>query len=247
MSKRKQLEENYSLYNYSFYQFMNSPYKFEKFCCICFRDENNVFFKDIKTEELSKDNNNENKYSYWKNDLFSQIQNEEISSIRKYIFKKQNCKHFYHKSCKNIFENFKCQFCEYGFTIENAYNFCIMDRNDFGKVIAFYTKKRIIYEIKYGKQLLDSVYDSIDKSWTRISSDKREKIKEIHSLELKFKKEKLKKEDCEIPLNDSLSIWEENFNKLLDKKNKNKNRQKYEIEEEDDYIVKTPQRKKKKK
>ena len=122
-----------------------------------------------------------------------------------------------------------------------------MDRDDFGKVIAFYTMKRKIYGIKYGKQLLDSVYDSIDKSWTRISSDKREKIKEIHSLELKFKKEKLKKEDCEIPLNDSLSIWEENFNKLLDKKNKNKNRQKYEIEEEDDYIVKTPQRKKKKK
>ena len=124
---------------------------------------------------------------------------------------------------------------QYGFTIENAYNFCLMDRDDFGKVIAFYTMKRKIYGIKYGKQLLDSVYDSIYQSWTNISLEKREKIKEIHSLELKFKEEKLKKEDFEIPLNDSLSIWEEKFNKLLDKKNKNKNRQKYEIEEEDDY------------
>ena len=213
-----------------FYKFMNDSYKFEKICCVCLTDENNVYFEDTTIE---KDYNNN--YSDWKTNLFSQIEKEEISSIKEYISRRKECKHFYHKSCKPP----SCLFCKYGFSIENAYNFCLMSESDFKQIIYHYIKKSQIKSINYKNELLDAVYNSINYS-NDISYTKKEKIKEKQLLESKFKESKFKNEDFEIPLNDSLSEWNNKYNELLETKERKKNRAKKEIKESDYYRDDSP-------
>ena len=215
-----------------FYQFMNDSYKFEKICCVCLTDENNVYFEDTNIEKDYSNN-----YSDWKTELFSQIEKEGRSTIKSYIFTSEECKHFYHKSCKPLV----CQFCKYGFSIENAYNFCLMSESDFKQIIYHYIRnsKINIKSIEYKKDLLNAVYNSIYNS-NDISYNKKEKIKEKQLLESKFKESKFKDEDFEIPFDDSLSDWNNKYNKLLEAKERKKNRPKKEIEESDYYNDDSP-------
>ena len=92
------ISQNFS----KFYEFMNAPYKFERICCLCLRDDNNVSFEKSKIEEEYNKSNNKNDYSYWKKDLFNKIENGELSTIKEY------------KTCKAL-KFYKCQFCENGF------------------------------------------------------------------------------------------------------------------------------------
>ena len=214
------ISQNFS----QFYEFMNAPYKFEKICCLCLRDDNNVSFEKSKIEEEYNKSNNKNDYSYWKKDLFNKIENGELSTIKEYILREEKCKHFYHKTCK-AHKFYKCQFCKNGFSIENAYNFCLMNKKDFRHIMEFYTQDGPIYKINYIQDLFNAVYESIYES-DEISEDKKEKIKQKQQLESKFKENHLKSIDFEIPFNFSLSDWNNKFDELLEKKTKEKERKK---------------------
>ena len=210
-----------------FYEFMNAPYKFEKICCLCLRDENNVSFEKSKIEEEYNESMNKNDYSYWKKDLLNKIENGELSTISEYILKTNKCKHFFHKSCKSK-KPYKCQFCKYGFTLENANNFCLMNKSDFRQIMEFYTNNGHIRSINYIQDLLNAVYESIYES-NEISEDKKDNIKQKQQLENKFKENHLKSIEFEIPLNYSISDWNNKFDELLEKKEeekKNKKKQK---------------------
>lgn len=211
----------------NFYEFMNAPYKYEKICCICFCDENNVLFDKSKIEEEYNDVIFHYEYNNWKTELFSKIENDTLSSIKDYIFQKgkNNCKHFYHETCKGT--NFECLFCKYGFSIENAYNFGLMKKEDLRHIIEYYKKivDRIIYVIDYTSELLKNVYDSIYES-SKISDEKKNKIKELKILENKFIEKNFKKKDFEIPLTDSVTDWKDKYNQLIEEKRQKNNRMK---------------------
>ena len=98
-----------------------------------------------------------------------------------------------------------------------------MNKSDFRQIMEFYTGNGSIRSINYIQDLLNAVYKSIYES-NEISEDKKDKIKQKQQLENKFKENHLKSIEFEIPLNYSISYWNKKFDKLLEKKEEEKNK-----------------------
>lgn len=235
---------------HKFYELIKSyPFMLNCICPLCFVDrngkkilENDSYEPILVNESIIEEDTSEE----YKQNLIEGIKNKSLQKVISYINpgNGNNCSHFYHKECQQKYKlnktkegYYECLFCSEDVTPNNIKAFCQITEDEFNNIEYCYFqyntkfKKKLNKQYSYFKSLKKAFYQYIYDS-PELDNEIKEKIRRARELSDKFYNKNFKSKHFDIPYNDDLQPYEEEFDRLVEKRNR-LNRKREELEREE--------------